>query len=182
MRKKKKRNYNGRLFRELRPYKVNEIAQKLNLDPRTVQGWIKDKELYPTEYKRPYLVTGFELRRFFKRLTKKGKNPLGPGQFFCPRCKGPRFSLPAHLKVVRTGKMLGGNREKIILKGICACKAKLTLFTSQAKFPQWEQAHLNQPPTPTPEPKESPPPPRRTGGKRAKKKSGPEGESLAFNF
>ncbi len=81
---------NHRLVKIHRSYTVTEVASLLNMHKNTVRRWIKDG--LPTIHeKRPKLILGQELKIFLKARRAKKKQRCKPGQFYCVRCRTPKF-------------------------------------------------------------------------------------------
>jgi len=132
---KKKRTYNPNLIKARHSYSIKELAEKLNVHVRTVQSWRKQGLAECGKDGNNYLMLGEEIKRFLRRKKQKSKHPLKAGEFFCPKCRNPRKSLPDKLLIIITDKKLGKDTKQVFIKGICeVCNASLTLFSSTKKI------------------------------------------------
>ena len=57
----------------------------------TVRRWVKDG-FGTIDDKRPMLILGHDLVEFIKKRRAKNKQSCKPGQFYCVRCRAPKFS------------------------------------------------------------------------------------------
>lgn len=136
--RKKKRNHNPRLVKGRRAYSFAEIARLFGVHIRTVQSWAKQGMEVACSEKRPLLVMGNEIRRFLKDSAKKRKQPLGPDEFYCPRCRKPRKSRPEELSVQLTTRKLGASFHQVIIKGVCeVCGQAVIRFSSDGKIKEF---------------------------------------------
>ena len=131
---KNKRTYNTNRIRAKHAYTLKKLAEKYNIHIRTPQTWHKQGLLPIEGTSNPYLFWGEEVRRFLKAKQQKRKFPLGPGEFFCPKCKIQRKSIPGKIRIEITDKKLGKTAKKALIKGVCSvCGQGLTLFSSDKK-------------------------------------------------
>jgi transcription elongation factor Elf1 len=131
---KNKRTYNPNKIRSKHAHTLKELAEKYNVHIRTTQEWRKQGLTCIEGSHNPYLFWGEEIRRFLKTKQQKRKFPLAPGEFFCPRCKTQRKSIPGEIQLEITDKNLGEIAKKAIIKGVCSvCGQSLTLFSSVQK-------------------------------------------------
>lgn len=138
---KKKRNHNPNLIKIRHSYTFTEIAETLRIHPRTVQSWHKQSLKVIDETSKPYLVYGADLRQFLKTKWQKQKHPLKAGEFFCPKCKEPRKSLPDKLKIEFTSRSLGKRYKQALIRGICeTCSQPLLLFSSDRKIKELKES------------------------------------------
>ncbi len=143
MRRKRKRTYNGRLFKAKRAYSFAEIAEKLNTHIRTIQIWKKEGMKILDDDAKPFLVMGYDLRDFLKARLKNRKRPLKIGEFYCPRCREPRGSQSGKLTVETTHRQLGRTYKQVLLRGVCeSCDQSLLLFSSDRKAAEWQENGL----------------------------------------
>ena len=141
--RRRKRTYNGRLFKARRAYSFEEIAEKLATHVRTVQIWRKEGLKILADNAKPFLVMGYDLRAFLKDRLRSRKKPLKTGEFYCARCREPRRSRPDQLFAETTNRRLGRLHKQVILRGICeTCGLRLTLFSSEQKAAGWENIGL----------------------------------------
>ena len=128
MQKRRKRTYNGRIFKARRAYSFAEIAEKLNTHIRTVQIWRKEGLKILDDNTTPFRVMGYNLRDFLKARLQSRKKPLKIGEFYCPKCKEPRRSHPDKLVAEATDRRLGRTYKQVLLRGACEiCGQRLLL-------------------------------------------------------
>ena len=84
-----KRLPNPRLVKIHRNFTIEEIAALLNVHKNTVANWIK-QGLPICGMKRPYLITGHDLRAFLEAKKIKHKQPCKPDEIYCVRCREPK--------------------------------------------------------------------------------------------
>ena len=134
---KKKRNYNGRLFRIRRAYELKEINTILGVHIRTVQLWAKNGLKILNDGRRPTMVLGVELRRFLKAKRNEHEVDLAFGEFYCTTCKAAKKSIPGMVGVsTKTEKLLD-------LIGVCeTCHNNLQLFSSVRIAAMWREKGL----------------------------------------
>ena len=82
------RRYNVRRVKIHRSYSVAEVARLLDVSKLTVMRWIA-RGLPLIERKRPYLIHGSDLRAFLL-ANRPARQPCGPGEMYCLRCRAPR--------------------------------------------------------------------------------------------
>lgn len=123
---------NPRLAKVHRNYTVDEIARLYDVHRNTVRAWIK-RGLRTVDDRRPLLVLGRDLADFLHRRRTDRKRPCAIGQFYCMRCRTPRFPAGmavAYLPLTPTQ----GN-----LSGHCStCSARLFRRISLARLPQMQ--------------------------------------------
>lgn len=120
-----------RLIRKRRTYTVKELAQLLQVHPRTIQRWHFDG-LVAVERSHPLLFLGYDAKVFLKTILARRRQKLGPNQFFCMHCRQPRRSLPERIETRPTGKRIGNGCELLLLYGqCCVCGCKMVLFTKR---------------------------------------------------
>jgi hypothetical protein len=141
--KKGKRRHNPKRVRLRRSYTFAEIAEVYGIHTRTVQRWREQGMEAVDETSKPYLVMGEEVRRFLREKNRKCKHPLEPDEFFCPRCRVARKSLPHRISIEFTDKRLGRYRQAVI-RGECEiCQCRLTRFSSDKQVPELMKTGLN---------------------------------------
>ncbi|MBU0657167.1 MAG: helix-turn-helix domain-containing protein [Gammaproteobacteria bacterium] len=86
----RKRHSNYRLVKIHHNYTVEEVSRLLSIHKRTVRAWIKSG-LPVLNEKRPMLILGHVLKEFLKNRWTKNKRPCKPGQFYCFRCRAPKY-------------------------------------------------------------------------------------------
>lgn len=89
---KRKRRPNYRRVKIHRNYTIEEIARLLGTHRNTVRAWIR-VGLPTCDDKRPMLILGSDLTAFLKARRTKKKQPCRPGEFYCVRCRAPKFPL-----------------------------------------------------------------------------------------
>lgn len=124
--------YNTNLIRVNHCYTIKEIKELFGLHIGTVQNWTKKGLKVVEGYTKPFYISGEELKYFLKERAKKRKSPpLKADEFRCPKCCGPRKSLPLMYHLEITGKKLGKKSKQVYIKGICEeCGQPLTRFSS----------------------------------------------------
>ena len=85
-----KRHPKFRLVKIHRNYTVDDAARLLGVHKNTVRIWIK-AGLSVLNEKRPALILGHDLKEFLKERRTKNKRPCKPGQFYCFRCRVPKY-------------------------------------------------------------------------------------------
>lgn len=83
-----KRRPNIRAIKIHRNYTVEEAARVLGVAKGTVRRWLK-MGLEAINDRKPILILGEELKRFFDAQSKK-KQKCALDEFFCFRCKQPK--------------------------------------------------------------------------------------------
>ena len=138
MQKINKRTYHLRSLKAKRAYSFDEIAELLNVHKNTVHQWKKEgMPLIDTE-NIPYLAMGQDIKDFLRTKLKNRKHPLQAGEFFCPKCKVPRKSIPDQISIQVTDRQLGKTQKQVFILGVCAiCGQALRLFSSEAKAQIW---------------------------------------------
>jgi len=84
-----KRLPNPRLAKIHRNYTIEEIATLYDVHKNTVSRWIK-QGLPLCGKKRPFLITGRDLRVFLEAKRVKNKRPCKPDEIYCVRCHAPK--------------------------------------------------------------------------------------------
>lgn len=72
-----------------RSYTIGEAADLLGVHRNTVREWIRCGLPALTE-QRPILIIGSQLRAYLSKRRKANKQPCGPGELYCLRCRVPR--------------------------------------------------------------------------------------------
>jgi len=68
------------------PYTVEEAARALGVHANTVRHWLRDG-LAVADDKRPVILNGEAIREFLNARSRRRKQPLSPGQFYCLPCR-----------------------------------------------------------------------------------------------
>jgi DNA-binding XRE family transcriptional regulator len=121
-----------RYLRTRRSYLTRELAELLDVSPRTVEAW-REAGLRPLdETTRPNLYLGRNVKEFLRvRLTAR-KCPLAADEFYCTRCRTGRRSLAGEIVETATGKLFENGKEQILLLGECSeCGQILVRFGSR---------------------------------------------------
>ena len=84
-----KRLPNPRLAKIHRNYTTEEIAKLFDVHKNTVGNWIK-QGLPVCGRKRPFLITGRDLRIFLETKRIKNKQTCGADEIYCMRCRAPK--------------------------------------------------------------------------------------------
>lgn len=84
-----KRLPNPRLAKIHRCYTVEETAKVFDVHKNTVGSWIK-QGLPVCGKKRPYLITGRDLRVFLEAKRIKNKQACKADEIYCMRCRAPK--------------------------------------------------------------------------------------------
>lgn len=86
----RKRHPNHRRVKIHRTYTVKGIAKLFVIHKNTVRDWVRTG-LGIIDDKRPTLILGSDLVEFLKARRVKNRRPCCPGQFYCLRCRVPRY-------------------------------------------------------------------------------------------
>jgi len=105
------KRHNGRLVKIHRNYTIAEAAARVGAHKHTVSRWIA-AGLPTTDDKRPLLIHGEDLRAFLK-AREPPKQPCGPGEFYCLRCRAPKRPAGGMVDYIPKNAMRG------LLRGIC---------------------------------------------------------------
>ena len=101
-----KRKYQLNRIKTRRCYTIEDIAEKLEVDKRTVLNWFKSGLIILVK-KRPYLIYGGHLIDFLKEQKRNWKIPIGPGEFLCTICRCGRKGLPTSIEYEKPNKLIG---------------------------------------------------------------------------
>lgn len=109
-------------------YSIEEAASALGTHKNTIRAWIK-RGLPIADERRPIVISGAEIRAFLDARRSAGKRPLGPGEFFCFRCRSPKS--PAG----RMADFIGSQAGLGTLCGLCPdCETIVYRRASLAKL------------------------------------------------
>jgi helix-turn-helix protein len=104
------RHPNARRIKIHRPYTVEELALALAVHKHTVRRWTKSG-LVPIDDRRPLMFRGIDVVEFLQKRRVGAKQPCGPGQMYCFKCRSPQNPAGsiADLEVVGTsaGRLVG---------------------------------------------------------------------------
>jgi hypothetical protein len=106
------RRPNYRLVKVHRNYSVEDISRLFGVHKNTVRNWLR-LGLSAIDDRRPILVLGHELSRFFRERRQKAKQICGPGRIFCIACRAPKIPAGKVVECVPAGHSAGN------LRGIC---------------------------------------------------------------
>lgn len=132
----RRKTYNlGRRLRDFHSYTTKQLAEKLGVHVRTVQGW-KKKGLLPIDSEAAHpLFRGLIVKNFLRAIRKSTHVNLQGAQFYCPRCRGPRKSLRDCLSIRLIGNQPLAPANRCIVVGTCSqCGCGLNYFTSIRKL------------------------------------------------
>lgn len=134
------KQYNLRLIKTRESYSTKRISQELGVHDRTVQEWYKEG-LKPIEKKSPYLVMGYELKRFLEERQQKRKCKLQPDEFYCTKCRHAVKSTANDVRLAILQQTIGKKSFKaIIIKGICEkCNLRINRFSHTGKLKEVKQ-------------------------------------------
>ena len=96
-------------------YDVSELAACCGVHKNTVRQWRREG-LTPIDERKPTLFVGAAVREFLKRRNAKRKQPCGPGQLYCLRCRQPRPPAMAMAEYVPITQSSGNVRA---ICGVC---------------------------------------------------------------
>lgn len=94
-------------------YTTAELAELLEVHEQTVRRWIKSG-LPIVACGLPRLILGYEAKQWLKAQRTGRKQPLGLGEFYCFKCKSPRFPHDMEADLEKTSPQI------INLVGLCS--------------------------------------------------------------
>lgn len=80
---------NYRLVKQHRNYSVDDVSRLLDVHKNTAREWIK-QGLPVIDDCKPMLILGSELKIWLENKRKASKQPCGPGELFCLKCRSPK--------------------------------------------------------------------------------------------
>lgn len=114
-------------------YEVGEAAKALGKSNATVRNWIKDG-LPVMSSKKPYLISGLEIRTYLRQKYQDQKTPLREDELYCLSCRKGR--QPLNLQVIATPN----TTKTLRLSGTCdQCGATASRIISRTKTQQFVQ-------------------------------------------
>ncbi|MEO9469942.1 helix-turn-helix domain-containing protein [Parasphingorhabdus sp.] len=81
---------NYRLVKLHRNYNVDDISRLLGVHKNTVREWIKRGLPVIDDDRKPKLVLGSDLKSWLENNRKSAKQPCGPNQLYCLKCRMPK--------------------------------------------------------------------------------------------
>ena len=128
MRKPRHRRPNPQLIKIHRTYTVDEAARLLSVHKNTVRNWIK-QGLPALDDRQPTLLHGHDLRKFHTERRKNAKQPCGPGEMYCVKCREPKRPAGAMADYLPISETVGN------LQGICPdCETFIHRRISKARI------------------------------------------------
>ncbi len=114
-------------------YEVGEAAKALGKSNATIRNWIKDG-LPVMSSKKPYLISGLEIRSYLRQKYQGQKTPLRDDELYCLSCRKGR--QPLNLQVIPTPN----TTKTLRLIGTCErCGAAASRIISRTKVQQFAQ-------------------------------------------
>lgn len=129
------KKYDARKFNDYDFYDVNEVAEILSVNPKTVRKW-ELEGLKMDRQKRPIYIHGKDIKAFLKQKKLKRRCKLGIKEFYCSKCRAAVDIEPNSFEYTFTEKCLGAkNNRQVITKGKCKnCGTKVARFWSEQKI------------------------------------------------
>jgi hypothetical protein len=119
---------NPRRVKKLNTYTVEEAARTLGLHRNTIREWVK-RGLPTIDCRRPTLILGRSLADFIETRRARNRQPCGPGEFYCMRCRAPRRPAERMADYLPLTATVGN------LRGMCPeCEALIHRRVSRAKL------------------------------------------------
>jgi hypothetical protein len=127
----KKIRINHTLISSKTVYSGPELATLLGVTPATIRNWLKlgMKEL--DKHSNPHLIQGAHAREFIIQRKSNHKRPTKITEFYCPRCKAARNSIPEQTIAKLTGKSFKSSMQVIIYGKCSICGCPLRYFSSE---------------------------------------------------
>lgn len=123
------KKYEVRKIKSKRSYTFKEIADRLDVHVRTVQGWHADGLVALEGSNNPYLIMGIEVQNYIKQQKLKNKVTLKANEFYCMGCR--MAVVPEEVYRYISGIKMGGNKQSVRLNGVCpTCNRKVNKFTT----------------------------------------------------
>jgi hypothetical protein len=89
MKKPHRRTHQLSRIRKRFAYSIDDVAKLFSVSKGTVHNWLK-AGLKTIDHRRPYLIHGGDLFYYLKSRKESRKQPCGPSQIYCLRCRCPR--------------------------------------------------------------------------------------------
>jgi hypothetical protein len=134
MTKKNRRNHNLKYISSSRSYTVKEVAEKIDVQTKTVYAWIK-QGLLIIEGSSPERLHGSDIKQFHNKRRKSQKQPCKDNEMYCCSCKKPQ-------KVFNNETIIEYRTPKRInFKGKCAvCKCNMNRSIKLERIEYFKQA------------------------------------------
>lgn len=91
-------------------YEVSEAAVALGVSKATIRNWVRDG-LPIMATKKPYLISGAEIRAYLRSKSKAAKKPLNHDELTCFRCGAGRkpfaMSVECIPNTIKTSRLAG---------------------------------------------------------------------------
>jgi len=134
------KNYLLKNIKTRESYTTKRISQDVNVHPRTVQEWYKEG-LQPIENQRPYLVMGYEIKRFLEKKLQKHKCKLQPDEFYCTKCREAVRPTDNDVWIEISSRTIGNQGYKALtVKGVCEnCNSRINRFSHAGKLKEIQE-------------------------------------------
>lgn len=137
------KKYDCRGFNNFDFFTINEVAEKLQVDPKTIRKW-ENEGLKIYRDNRPFYIHGTDIKAFLKQKNSKRRCKLANTQFYCCKCHIGVEIEPDSFEYEITDKKLGKNIRQIILKGKCKnCGTNVFRFSSELKLSNFKKVFNN---------------------------------------
>lgn len=129
---------NSRRLKVYWTYTAGELAKILVVHRQTLGQW-RSEGLAPitTEIK-PWLYNGGHVRDFIRQRSAKRKAKLGPGEFYCFRCKVPRRSRSGMTAALEWVGLAEESYKAVRMTGeceVCGCRMHRMGFSREGTAP-----------------------------------------------
>ena len=127
--------YNVRKIKQRQSYTLTEIARLFGVHHRTCGRWVQMGLKPIAKNLKPFLIMGFELKRFLKDMQNNRKTKLAEDEFYCLSCRLAVKAKVGSEKTIYTAKKIGkDNRDLLLRKGICSvCNRKINKYVKGDK-------------------------------------------------
>ena len=106
--KAKKRKFNWKRVKQQLSYKLEDIAELLDVHIQTVRNWRRKEGLQTIDDQTPYMVHGSELIRFIKDYNQKLKMfECELHELPCFKCRAPKVPLDNKASLYKKNAKLG---------------------------------------------------------------------------
>jgi hypothetical protein len=127
-----RRRVNANAVKLNRTYDATQLAICCGVHKNTVLNW-RDAGLEPIDSSKPILFHGSVVRAFLKTRNAQRKQPCGPGELYCFRCREPRppaFGLVEYLALTpKSGnlKAFCQTCETVMHRKVCRADLKANM-------------------------------------------------------